>query len=57
MFKVQMGQSISKFLFTIKINMSAEDFPDGPVAKNLLANAGDTRLIPGPGKFHIPHSS
>ena len=37
--------------------MSAEDFPDGPVAKNLPANAGDTRLIPGTGKFHMPQSS
>ena len=30
------------------------DFPDGPVVKNLPANAGDTGLIPGPGRFHMP---
>ena len=26
------------------------DFPGGPVAKNLPANAGDMGLIPGPGR-------
>ena len=30
------------------------DFPDGPVVKNLPANAGDMGLIPGPGT-KIPH--
>ena len=30
------------------------DFAGGPVVKNLLANAGDTGLIPGPGRFHMP---
>ena len=29
------------------------DFPGGPEVKNLPANAGDTGLIPGPGRFHI----
>ena len=29
------------------------DFPDGPVDKNLPANAGDTSSIPGPGRFHV----
>ena len=28
------------------------DFPGGPVVKNPPANAGDTGLIPGPGRFH-----
>ena len=27
------------------------DFPGGPVVKNPPANAGDTGLIPGPGRF------
>ena len=27
-------------------------FPGGPVVKNPLANAGDTDLIPGPGRSH-----
>ena len=31
-----------------------QDFPGGPVAKNLPANAGDMDSIPGLGRFHIP---
>ena len=27
------------------------------VVENLPANAGDTGLIPGPGKFHMPWDS
>ena len=30
------------------------DFPGGPVVENSPANAGDTGLIPGPGRFHMP---
>ena len=30
-----------------------EDFPGGPVVKNLPANAGDTGSTPGPGRFYI----
>ena len=30
------------------------DFPGGPVVKNRPANAGDTGLIPAPGRFHMP---
>ena len=29
------------------------DLPGGPVNKNLPANAGDTGLIPGLGRFHV----
>ena len=32
-------------------------FLGGPVVKNSLANAGDTDLIPGPGRLHIPWRS
>ena len=32
---------------------SRQDFPDGPVVKNLPANAGDTSLIPGQGRLHM----
>ena len=32
--------------------MEGEDFPGGPVVKNRPANAGDTGLTPGPGRFH-----
>ena len=34
-----------------------QDFPGGPVAKNLPANAGDMGLIPGPGRFYMPQSN
>ena len=30
-----------------------KDFSGCPVLKNLLANVGDTALIPGLGKFHM----
>ena len=33
------------------------DFPGGSVVKNLLANAGDTNLIPDPGRSHMPRGS
>ena len=29
------------------------DFPGGPAVKNLPANAGDTDLISGLGRFHM----
>ena len=32
-------------------------FPDGPVVKNLPANAGDMDLIPAPGRSHMLQSS
>ena len=32
-------------------------FPDGPVVKNLPANAGDTGSISGPGRFHVPQGN
>ena len=33
------------------------DFSDGPMVKNLPANAGDTGSIPGPGRFHMPRGN
>ena len=33
------------------------DFPGGPEVKNPPTNAGDTGLIPGLGKSHLPRSS
>ena len=30
-----------------------EDFTCGPVVENLPVNAGDTGLIPSPGRFHM----
>ena len=32
---------------------NSEGFVGGSVVKNTLANAGDTDLMPDPGKFHI----
>ena len=32
-------------------------FPGGAVVKNPPANAGDTGLIPGPGRSHMPRST
>ena len=34
-----------------------EDFPGGAVVKNLPAKTGDTGLIPGPGRSHMPWSN
>ena len=31
-----------------------QDFPGGIVGKNPFASAGDTGLIPGPWRFHMP---
>ena len=36
------------------VNVKLRDFSGDPVVKNPLANAGDTGLIPGPGRFHMP---
>ena len=33
------------------------DFPGGTVVKNPPADAGDTGLIPGPGRSHMPRSN
>ena len=33
------------------------DFPDGPMVKNLTANAGDTGSVPGLGRFHVSWSN
>ena len=33
------------------------DFSDGPVVKNLPANAEDTSSIPGPGRSHMPRGN
>ena len=32
-------------------------FPGDAVDKNPPANSGDTALIPGPGRFHMPPST
>ena len=41
-------------LGNILINLKLlQGFLGGSVVKNLTANAGDTGLIPGPGRFHM----
>ena len=36
---------------------NVQDFPGSTVDKNPPANAGDTDVIPGPGRFHMPWSN
>ena len=40
----------------ITVNSKSNDlgFPSGSVVNNLLGNAGDMGLIPGPGRSHTP---
>ena len=38
-------------------NNKSWDFPCGPAVKNPPANAGDTSLIPGLGRSHVPWGS
>ena len=47
--------AIRRFKFHFK-NIKVA-FPAGAVDKNLPANAGDTGLILGPGRFHMPQSN
>ena len=51
------SKSVPKSLHpeTEKETRHLEDFPGGPVVKNLPSNAGDIGVIPGPGT-HIPHA-
>ena len=44
---------ISKFYQKIL----SEDFLDGPVVKNSLANAGNMGSIPSLGRFHMPQGN
>ena len=39
-------------LFGLEVT-EPEDFPGGPVVKNLPCNAGDMGSIPGPGRSHM----
>jgi len=43
-------------LFLLK-KISCQDFPGGPVVKNLAANAGNTGSISGLGRFHMPQAT
>ena len=48
---------IIQFSSMFKILHNPWGFPGGSVVKNLPANAGDTGLIPGPGRSHMPWSN
>ena len=53
----QMGTSLLRELTggqSSVVNVKLRDFSGDPVVKNPPANAGDTGLIPGPGRFHMP---
>ena len=42
------------FLITLR---TLQDLPDGPMVRNLSANAGNTDLIPDLGRSHMPQSN
>ena len=42
---------------SVGINVYDKGFPGGSVVKNLPATAGDTGLIPDPGKSHMTHGN
>ena len=44
-------------IFAKKKKNTLLDFPDGPVVKNLSANAGYKDLNPAPGRPHMPQSN
>ena len=50
--------ALSQMLSTeLILKKYVEDFPGGPVVKNLPANAGYKGLIPGLGRFHMPREA
>ena len=45
------------YAFHLNFKKKVGDFPGGAVVKNLPASEGDTGLIPGPGRSHMPRSN
>ena len=43
--------------FFKSVKVPKKYFPGDPVVKNPTAKAGDTGLIPDPGRFHMPRSN
>ena len=41
----------------MKLKMENQDFPRGPVVKNVSANAWDVGLISGPRRSHMPQGN
>ena len=50
------GSTLQNIPLSFLSYSKAENFPGGPVVKNLASNAGDAGLIPGQGT-KIPHAS
>ena len=46
--------ALNKYLYKSTLKARVRSFPDGPVLKNLPANAGDMGLISGPGRSPGP---
>ena len=46
---------LSKFHIYAAYKRLTWDLPDSALDKNLSASAGDSGLIPGLGRFHMPH--
>ena len=55
MSKICMEKQFISLKYFSKIILS--DFPGGPVVKNLSANVGNSGLIPGLGRSHMPRSN
>ena len=53
---MKLGQAGWNTLWTLGVKNLGRDFPGGAVVKNPPANAGDTDLSPGAGRFHMPQS-
>ena len=41
----------------LKLKTGSEELPGGQLVKNPPASAGDTALIPGPGRFHMAQAN
>ena len=55
-----MGGGTESFLNNVRSGViwkKKKKFPGGIVDENLPANAGDSSLIPGLGRFHMPRNS
>lgn len=56
MFPVKKGLLLPlfyRYVIIVWVRLCGRDFPSGPEVENLLAQAGDMGLVPGPGRFHM----
>ena len=51
------GLQSQKYLLADSLRKCLPGFPGGAVVENSPSNAGDTGLIPGPGRSHMPRSN